>query len=548
VIRSRMLFFAVAVGAFWLSVCIPTWSGNELVAAQDSVQVETNESVTKRREGFKTVVAPFFKQHCVRCHGPEKSKGEITVHSLNGDMSLGQELDKWESILDMLEIGEMPPAAEPQPKASDVKAVTKWIESEMREQVKKASTAHTEPSTRRLTNVEFQNTLADLLGFELDVIDDLPKDPVKPYEFNNTAELMRMGPEQIDRLLEVARRAMASAIVDPGKPTVHKTRREWLKHGLDRGMARDEIGVFGNRRHSASDGIGLKSFPKTGDFRIRVKASAILPPGYGQVPLRLIMGNSININSSTRQVREVGVVNLSNSPDEPQVFEFTGRIENIPVLPGKVVKGKKQPDKKMSITPQNIYDDGSLNDRYSYGKLRNITLPRVVLSWVEFESPITDVWPPAHHSEILFDSPKRESDPDAYVRAVLNRFIARAYRRPVTNDEVELFAKIYGMVKPDLKTMEAAMRETLAMVLISPQFLYHTESDSATDAHYAMASRLSYFLWASMPDGELLQLAAEKKLDDPAVIEQQVLRLLADEDRADQPGVVPPVLILRRGG
>jgi hypothetical protein len=370
--------------------------------------------------------------------------------------------------------------------------------------------------------------MRDLLGVDLDLIQDLPKDPLKPYHFNNTAEFMLLGPEQIDRYLEVARRAMAIAIVDPGEPEVHKTRREWLKHGLDRGLALDEIGVYGNRRHSVATGMGLKSFPKTGDFRIRIKTSAILPPGYDQVPLRLIMGNDIQVNSSTREVRQVGVVNLRNSPDEPRIIEFTGRIENFPPLPGRTVKGKRQPD-RMSITPQNIYDDGSLNDRYSYGNLRNIDLPRVVIEWMEFESPLTDVWPPAHHTAILFDSPLRESDPDAYVRAVLRRFMTRAYRRPVSDDEVELFAKVYNLVKPELKTIEAAMRETLSMVLVSPQFLYHTESDPATDSHYAMASRLSFFLWASMPDGELLDLAARKKLDDPGVIEQQVLRLLADE-------------------
>ena len=105
--------------------------------------------------------------------------------------------------------------------------------------------------TRRLTNVEYQNTLRDLIGFQLNVIEDLPKDPVKPYEFNNTGELMRIGPEQVDRYLEVARRAMASAIVDSGEPKVHKTRREWLKHGLDRGLALDEIG----------DGLGETARP-----------------------------------------------------------------------------------------------------------------------------------------------------------------------------------------------------------------------------------------------------------------------------------------------
>ena len=483
-------------------------------------------------DGYESRVRPFFKTHCAKCHGPAKSKGNITVHTLNGDLSSGQELEKWESILDMLAFGEMPPIDETQPTKAEIQAVIKWIASEMRSYVKQANAPHTEPTTRRLTNIEYQNTLRDLIGFKLDVIGDLPKDPVKPYEFNNTGELMRIGREQVDRYLEVARRAMGSAIVDPGEPKVHETRREWLKHGLDRGLALDEIGVYGNRRHSVATGMGLKSFPKIGDFRVRMKTSAILPPGYDQVPLRLIMGNDIQVNSSTREIREVGVVNLHNNPDQPRIIEFTGRIENFPPLPGRTVNGKRQPD-RMSITPQNIWNDGSLNDRYSYGNLRNIDLPRVVIEWMEFESPVTDVWPPAHHTAILFDSPLRESDPDAYVRAVLKRFLTRAYRRSVNKDEVELFAKVYGLVKPELKTIEAAMRETLSMVLVSPQFLYHTESDPATDAHYAMASRLSYFLWASMPDGELLELATKKKLGDTAVIEQQVMRLLADERSAE---------------
>ena len=141
-IRLRPLIFAMVVGALGLLVRLPAWFSGEprsIAAAQEGVaQDAPDESVSDGVEGFKTVVAPFFKAHCVRCHGAEKSKGEITVHALNGDMSLGQKLDKWESILDMLQVGEMPPATEPQPKAEDVKAVTKWIESGMRDYMTKA--------------------------------------------------------------------------------------------------------------------------------------------------------------------------------------------------------------------------------------------------------------------------------------------------------------------------------------------------------------------------------------------------------------------------
>lgn len=479
--------------------------------------------------GFTNGVVPFFKTHCIACHGPDKSKGDITLHTLDSLASLDGEhageaaLEHWSLILDLLESGEMPPEDEPQPSDAERKAVVSWIDTELRAAVVRASQQQPAPAARRLTNPEYENTMADLLGFRLKLIDLLPKDPVKPYTFNNTAEFMRMGPEQVDRYLECARKAMASAIVDPRKPAVHKKRQEWKAHGLERGMASDELGIWGNRRNTPATGMGIKSFPTTGTFRVRFEASAIFPEGFEQLPLRLIMGYSININSSTQRVEPIGTVVLRNSPDEPRTVEFTGRIENIPAKPGLMKNGERQPS-TMHITPQVLYDDGTLND----GK-RNLAMPRAVIPWIEFEAPLVDVWPPEHHTRILFESPLREDDPPAYARAVLERFISRAYRRPAQNAEVDRFVDIYKVISPGFETLEEAMRETLAMVLISPQFLYHTVASEDTPADYALASRLAYFLWGSMPDAELLQLAADGKLDDPAEIEQQVERLLADE-------------------
>lgn len=478
--------------------------------------------------GYEKVIAPYFDKHCVRCHGPEKSKGKITVHSLNGDLSLGQELDKWESILDMLEFGEMPPAKEPQPKAEETKAVIQWIESGMRDYVDKVSKESPEAKTRRLTNVEYENTLKQLLGFELDVIDDLSEDPEYHYHFNNTADLMRIGPEQLDLYLEVARKAMRAAIVDPGKPEVYKVRREWKSGGIDKGMGADEIGLWGNRRNTAANGIGLRDFPKNGEFRLRMSASAILPEGFSAVPLKIDLGT--NPEHTETPFKTIATVYLTNSPDEPTVFEFTGRIENHPYA--KVPSRKQGPlVNEMALRPRIIYDDGTLNDYY--GNSAQLQFPRAVINWIEFESPIIDVWPPKHHTDILFDSPLRESDEAEYVRKVIERFITRAYRRPATEPEVDKFAKIYRLIEPSTDSLEEAVRETLAMVLISPQFLYHTESDPATDEHYSMASRLSYFLWACMPDEELFDLAAQQKLNDPSVIEQQVVRMLEHEKSHD---------------
>lgn len=484
-------------------------------------------------EGFKSAVAPLFSSFCVKCHGPTKSKGKVTLHTLDGDLSTTEKLDRWEAILRAIKSGEMPPESEPQPTMADRKAVLAWIDASLRASVEKVGRLP-EATTRRLTNFEYQNTMRDLLGFELKLSGHLSEDPVKPYRFNNSAEFMLIGPEQMDRYLENARRAMASAIVDPVKPEIHKTAKAW-PHQVDPkgGLAGDEIGVYGGGggRFGVAQGMHLKSWPKTGEFRIRIKAAAILPEGFKETPFRLVMGYALNENLSTLEVEPVGTVRLENAVDDPKVFEFRGRIENFPVRPAA---GKNGPT--MAITPQNLFDNGELNDhrKSAFDASWSLEIPRAVVSSIEFEAPIADVWPPEHHTRILFESPLRKTDPPAYVKETLKRFMSRAFRRPVAPDELERFVKVYNLFAKDFGTLEEAMRETLAMVLVSPQFLYHVVAkDKGATRQYELASKLSYFLWGSMPDDELLALAEGGRLDDPAMIETQVRRLLADKRSGD---------------
>ena len=111
--------------------------------------------------------------------------------------------------------------------------IADWINRGLHDYVKKANKVAVATTTRRLTNFEYQNTMRDLLGFELELTKDLPIDPDKPYHFNNTAEMMMIGPDQLVRYKEAARKAMASAIVDPGKPEIHRFSSKW-EHGKTR--------------------------------------------------------------------------------------------------------------------------------------------------------------------------------------------------------------------------------------------------------------------------------------------------------------------------
>jgi hypothetical protein len=491
------------------------------------------DEIPQGGKGFDASVKPLFEQYCIKCHGPDKSKGKITLHTLDGDLASGAggELERWEKILEVLKHEEMPPEDEKQPSAEEREAIQKWIDKGMQDYVAKASHVKAAPLARRLTNFEYQNTMRDLVGIDLELIKDLPQDPAKPYHFNNSAEFMLLGPEQLDRYLKSARRAMASAIVDPEKPKVHRQTWSYEPKGPPFAtMQPDEIGIF----TGGSPAI-VNSWPETGDYRIRIKAAAILPPGFKEVPLRLVMGSALKSDSGTGDYYPIGTVYLSNNVENLQEFEFRGRIENHPIHVGNVNKTGKEPNTR-HIYAQNLFDNGLLNDNYvnHFDIDWQLSVPRAVVRSIEFESPVIDVWPPEYHTRILPDSPLRSTDPDAYVKEVLKSFITRAYRRPASQDEQDRFFKIYKMLEPEFDNLEETMRETLSMVLISPQFLYHTvAADGLTTPNYEIASRLSYFLWGSLPDQELLDSAASNKLDDPVVIEAQARRMLADERSKD---------------
>lgn len=530
--RIKTLLFALA-GCLWLFQSLVANEGSEgdpSPAPHDRLTIPAGEP------GHRSHVKPFFETYCIKCHGPDKSKGKITLHTLDGDLAAGGELERWEDILDVLEYEEMPPEDEKQPSAAERKAVQQWIDQGMRDYVSRASNAETTPLARRLTNFEYENTMRDLLGIDLDLIKYLPQDPEKPYHFNNSAEFMRLGPEQLDRYLKTARRALASAIVDPEKPKVHRQQWTFKPRGSAIAAAHpDEIGIYGGSRGSVGGGVVVNSWPETGEYRIRVKAAAILPPGFKEVPLRIVMGSHLRSDAGTGDYAPVGMVHLTNNVDDMQEYEFRGRIENHPIHIGKVTKKGQEPSKRY-IYPQNLFDNGQLNDRRSnqFDKAWQYSVPRAVVKSIEFEAPVIDVWPPEHHTRILPESTLRYADPDEYIRGVLGLFITRAYRRPASQEELERFFALYKILEPEFDSLEATMRETLSMVLISPQFLYHTvAADGLTTPGYELASRLSYFLWGSLPDEELLSLAAGKKLDDPDVIAAQVRRMLADDRARD---------------
>lgn len=473
----------------------------------------------------------FFNRFCVECHGAKTPKAGVALHELPVAPSSDDELKQWNLILEMLESGAMPPDGKTQPSDDERKAVVRWMKARFREAVAGLKDDDSEPVARRLTNFEYQNTLRDLLGFELNLAKYLPDDPAKPYRFNNTAEFLLMGGEQLERYEANAKRAMAAAIVDVEKPEVHKARREWKG---EQGQS-NELAIEGGKRGSPKEGLSVKKWPDNGSYRVRIKTSGVFPDGTTEMPLRLIMGYSLAGDIGAAPFEPVGTIRLTKDENESRVYEFRGRIENHPWEPErKYRRGGTRTGNlvtipaAMVVTPQNLFDDGTLND-----KLDVATRPRAVIEWIDFEAPFSESWPPEHHSRILFDSPLRDSDRDAYVIQVLKRFLTRAFRRTVTATEIDRYVRIHKIYAARAETLEQSMRSTLAVALASPNFLYHVSAAKGSSRHFEIANRLSYFLWGSMPDDALFELAAEERLDDPQMIGEQIRRMLADNRSRD---------------
>lgn len=507
------------------------WVANIAAGSEDPL---SQDSLLERN------VVAFLGEYCLHCHSDADAAGNIRLDQIQIDGATDNDWENWERVIRQVQRGHMPPAEEAQPTPEDRQKVIESLHTALIDALAQEGMTPRRGTARRLTNFEYENTLRDLLGIDLKLTDRLPEDPLRPYHFSNQADQLLIGPEQLDRYLECARLAMNAAIVDPGTPEVHRTQVQFEpRNDPLESLDVDEIGVYGSRRGTAGNGISIRSWPQYGTYRIRIQAAAILPPGVEQVPLRLVLGTSLRHDSGTGTYTPVGTVLLNNSVDDLQEFVFEGRIENAPFEAARSTAKGEQPA-RMMLYAQNLYDNGELNDhrKSAFDTSWDLAAPRIVLRSIDFESPITDVWPPTSHSQILFESPLRESNPDLYVRHVLQRFMDRAFRRPASDEEVARFSQIFALLEPDFETLEGAIRETLAMVLVSPQFLYHASPD---DHHshppFELASRLSYFLWGSMPDSTLFDLAANGQLTDPKVIREQVQRLLSDpraEDFFDQ--------------
>ena len=462
-------------------------------------------------------VRAFLNQHCLECHGAEKPKGKFRVDSLALDFSDQASRDRWLGVLKRIQAGEMPPKGRPRPPADDSAALTSWISAraDAAERARRATEGRV--VLRRLNRAEYTNTVRDLLGIDLDLREKLALDGSMDG-FDNVGSALHLSSFALERYLEAADAALNVAIADRPAPAKTKT-RYCLKN-------QHAVKIYGNEFYRVLDDDTVVMFVSThdttvwlsqfyprdrGNYRFRISASGFQSSGK---PV------TFAVNSST-----VGLVGYFDVPaDKPTVIEFVSRVK---AHEGSIEIAPYGLGKEVTQTP---------------GKAARYKGAGLAVHWVEVEGPLYDTWPPASHRQIFGDRqqvPLKNSDrlevvsknPKADAESIIRDFARRAFRRPVTEDELKPFLALVRARLEEKDSFEQAVRVGLTAVLSSPRFLFLQEKPGKLD-DFALASRLSYFLWSTMPDEELLKLAAQKKLSDPETLRRQADRLLNDPKAA----------------
>jgi mono/diheme cytochrome c family protein len=458
----------------------------------------------------------FLTTHCQGCHAGEKPKGDFGLEKLSADFDDAANRARWLAVRKRLAAGEMPPEGKPRPAEKDVRALAGWVDAK----AGAARLANGRAVLRRLNRVEYQNTVRDLLGIDADFQELLPADAAA-NGFDTGGEGLHVSSFLMEKYLEAADAALGLAVANGPRPPATEKRYSLKDQHHVKTTTENVYRVQGDAvtlfSSSAWNAVHVYQFypPDRGRYRFRITAAAVQS---GDKPVTYCVAVTGKQMAGTR-----GLIGYYDAPaGKPTVTEFVAFMEprtTIHILPYGLA------------TAQAVHKVGA--DKYAG--------PGLAVQSVEIEGPLNETWPPESHRRLfgdraqkpvpVFNNGKRvevaSADPEADAEKVLRDFARRAFRRRVTDADVKPFL---GLVKAKLaagQSFEKAVRVGLTAILVSPDFLFLREQPGKLD-DFALASRLSYFLWSTMPDDELLAVAEGGTLSHPETLRGQVERMLKD--------------------
>lgn len=553
-------------------------------------------------ESFEAQIRPLLEQYCIDCHGPDVSEGNVRVDALDPDLLDGGDTDWWSEVFGVVTNGEMPPPDYSEMQVDERKIIVEWLAKQLHAASVWRRGKRADSTFRRLTRYEYNYALQDLLGLSWEFAKDLPPEPRSEQGFQNSAASLHLSVSQFETYYRLAREALDRATVNGTAPRVlhwgvsmeEAAQREWdaqeaqleeirkkfanapaqqlqeltrLRQSFQRSHATAYYHQLGTGRKApvqwSYQGARYAFAPVASEpeFPAQWDCVAVLPAGRQQ-KLILELGDRLPDEGTMRVTARAARVNCVDGrvPSLQLLFGWQASNE------GRALLRVSDRDIPVTGTPENpqviqwdiplgeIYPRNSVRKRSPLGALPSpseyiriansaVADCDVQIDFVRVAAPVFDKWPPESHRRIFFET-AIPGDEHEYARKIIERFLPRAYRRAVSEEEVGRKLRLFKVIRPQCEDFEEAVLEVLATILSSPQFLYvnhqsqrsqslHATGDSQTQKSatldpYSVATKLSLFLWCSIPDEELRTLAESGRLLEPKVLAAQVDRMLAD--------------------
>jgi hypothetical protein len=436
----------------------------------------------------------FVTKHCLECHGDKEPKADLNLFADRDASAVIKRRAVWESVLEMVSSGQMPPVEKPRPEQAEVENFVAVINDLFDDADLHAKPDPGRVTVRRLNRTEYNNTVRDLMFIDFNAAEDFPSDDVG-HGFDNIGDVLTMSPVLMERYLSAAETIVQKAILvgTPPPPPQRRTVATFLKTTNSREAFEVPVRVLtANGTLSTAHKLKVDGQYK---FRIRSWGRQV-----GDEPVKV----EFRVDGKTLETVEVKATKDAKATYEIKPVELTAGEHTLTVL---FLNEYTEPEVEK-------FEDGQR---------------ALFVEYFEFEGPLDMI--PVSHKRLLLcraDQAKVEQS-----REVLTRFLARAYRRPATAEEVEHLVAVAMRVIEDGQSWEVAMQRAMLITLVSPKFLFRLELDDQPESpepraldEFQLVSRMSYFLWSTMPDDELFSLARQGQLSQN--LDSQVRRMLAD--------------------
>jgi cytochrome c551/c552 len=442
--------------------------------------------------------------YCVDCHNAQMRTGGLSLEKVSS-ANVGEQAATLEKVLHKLRAGEMPPVGSPSPEPADRARLVAWLETEL-DRASAAKPNPGAPAVHRLNKAEYSNAIRDLLGLDMDHSAGLPADD-SGYGFDNIGDVLNVSPLLMEKYIGSARRISRLA-VGTLKPS---TAAE--KFTPPRGTANDAIDALPLNERGGI--LFQRYFPFDAEYLIAVRIKG--NPGSGLPPPKL----DLRVDGKRVKLFDADI-DTAEANQGSRILELRLPLKAGPHQIGAAMLAEtaklETGGAGRGAPPANV--NGTSIDYVSIGGPYNPTGPG------DTES----------RRRIFVCHPQAGKPEEACARQILQTLARRAYRRPVTSVDIDPLLKLFAAGRSDGGTFDAGIEMALSAILVSPDFLFRVEKNPAGATpgsihrigELDLASRLSFFLWSSIPDEELLHAAEQGKLRDPAVLTAQVKRMLAD--------------------